>query len=82
NLPKTVVIARANNQADIREAFLARRFYTVAQNENALRMNFEAVTQDNQRLPMGSRIGTKANTVQFEFNVSSVDPMDPLQDMS
>lgn len=82
NLPKTVVIARANNQADIREAFLARRFYTVAQNENALRMNFEAVTQDNQRLPMGSRIGTKANTVQFEFNVSSIDPMDALQDMS
>jgi hypothetical protein len=85
NLPKTVVISRANNQADIREAFLARRFYTVAQNENALRINFEAVqasTQGKQRLPMGSRIGTQAETVQFEFNVSSVDPMDPLQDMS
>jgi hypothetical protein len=85
NLPKTVVIARANNQAEIREAFLARRFYTVAQNENALRMNFEAVqvsTQGQQRLPMGSRIGTQANSVQFEVSVSSTMPMDALQDMS
>lgn len=85
NLPKTVVIARANNQADIREAFLARRFYTVAQNENALRMNFEAVqasTRGQQRLPMGSRIGTRAYSVQFEVSVSSTTPMDPLQDMS
>ncbi|WP_394673109.1 Ig-like domain-containing protein [Limnobacter sp.] len=85
NLPKTVVIARANNQADIREAFLARRFYTVAQNENTLRMNFEAVqpsSQSQQRLPMGSRIGTRSNTVQFEVNIRSTQPMDPLQDMS
>jgi hypothetical protein len=85
NLPKTVVIARANNQADIREAFLARRFYTVAQNENALRMNFEAVhasTRGQQRLPMGSRIGTQADTVQFEVSIRSTQAMDPLQDMS
>jgi hypothetical protein len=81
SLPKTVLIARSNNQADIREAFLARRFYTVAQNENELRMNFEAA-QANQRLPMGSRIGTRNNTVQFEFNVDSVNPKDPLQGMS
>tara|TARA_B100000287_G_scaffold364962_1_gene359448 strand:- start:465 stop:1187 length:723 start_codon:yes stop_codon:yes gene_type:complete len=85
NLPKTVVIARANNQADIREAFLARRFYTVAQNENALRMTFEAVqasTRGQQRLPMGSRIGTQDNTVQFEVSVRSTQAMDPLQGMS
>ena len=81
NLPKTVVIARANNQAEIREAFLARRFYTVAQNENALRMNFDAI-QAGQRIPMGSRIGTRAHAVQFEVSVSSTMPMDPLQDMS
>ncbi|MBU0782297.1 MAG: hypothetical protein KJ798_12540 [Gammaproteobacteria bacterium] len=80
SLPKTVLIARSNNQADIREAFLARRFYTVAQNENALRMNFEAA-QANQRMPMGSRIGTRNNRVQFEFNVDSANPMDPLQGM-
>jgi hypothetical protein len=80
-LPKTVAIARSNNQDDIREAFLARRFYTVAQNENALRMNFEAL-QGSQRLPMGSRIGTRANTVQFEFNVSSIEPVDALENMS
>jgi hypothetical protein len=85
SLPKTVAITRANNQADIREAFLARRFYTVAQNENALRMTFEAVqasTRGQQRLPMGSRIGTQDNTVQFEVSVRSTQAMDPLQGMS
>lgn len=85
SLPKTVVISRANNQAEIREAFLARRFYTVAQNENALRMNFDAVQpsiQGAQRLPMGSRIGTHSDTVQFEFDVSSTDSMDALEGMS
>lgn len=80
-LPKTVVIARSNSQDDIREAFLARRFYTVAQNENALRINFEAV-QAGQRLPMGSRIGTRADAVRFEFKVSSTQPMDGLEDMT
>ena len=80
-LPKTVVIARANNQDDIREAFLARRFYTVAQNENALRMNFEAV-QAGQRLPMGSRIGTRASSLRFEFSVSSTQAMDALESMT
>jgi hypothetical protein len=48
-------------------------------------MNFEAVqasTQGQQRLPMGSRIGTQANTVQFEVSVRSTQPMDALQNMS
>ena len=43
-------------------------------------MNFEAA-QANQRMPMGSRIGTRNNRVQFEFNVDSANPMDPLQGM-
>ncbi|HEX4878771.1 MAG TPA: hypothetical protein VFV39_02915 [Limnobacter sp.] len=81
SLPKTVVIARANNQADIREALLARRFYTVAQQENALRITFEAL-QGTQRLPMGSRIGTRANTVELAFSMRSTQPMDPLQGVS
>ncbi len=81
SLPKTVVIARSNNQDDIREAFLARRFYTVAQNENALRLSFDAV-QAGQRLPMGSRIGTRTDTVQFEFKVFSTQAIDALEGMS
>lgn len=81
SLPKTVAIARTNSQAEIREAFLARRFYTVAQNENALRMNFDAV-QGNARSPMGSRIGTRNDTIQFDFDVSSTNPMDALEGMS
>ena len=81
SLPKTVVIARNNTQAEIREAFLARRFYTVAQQENALRIRFDAV-QGEQRHPMGSRIGTRNPTVQFEFDVRSVDPLDSLQGVS
>lgn len=81
SLPKTVVIARNNTQAEIREAFLARRFYTVAQQENALRIRFDAV-QGEQRHPMGSRIGTRNPTVQLEFDVRSVDPLDSLQGVS
>jgi len=81
SLPKTVVIARNNTQAEIGEAFLARRFYTVAQQENALRISFDAV-QGEQRHPMGSRIGTRNPSVQFEFDVRSVDPLDSLQGVS
>ncbi|WP_370264129.1 hypothetical protein [Limnobacter sp.] len=81
SLPKTVVIARSNNRDDIREAFLARRFYTVAQQENALRLSFEAL-QGAQRQPMGSRIGTRANTVELAFSLRSTQSMDVLQGIS
>jgi predicted metal-dependent phosphoesterase TrpH len=49
--PKTVVIAASRAPADIKAALLARRFYAIAPDENALRLTF---TVDGQR--MGSRI--------------------------
>lgn len=82
SLPKTVVIARSNSEAEIREAFLARRFYTVAQNENALRMGFDARLGQQQSLPMGSRIGTRSSDVQLDFDIRTVDPLDNLQGVS
>jgi hypothetical protein len=48
---KTVIIASSRAPADIKAALLARRFYAIAPNENALRLSF---TVDGQ--PMGSRI--------------------------
>lgn len=66
SLPKTVMIARSNSVADIKEAMMARRFYAVAQNFNDIRMSFSI--QDN---PMGSRLGRSAGTqlpAQFELS--------------
>ena len=49
--PKTVILATARTRDAIREALLARRFYAVAADENALQLSFSV---DGR--PMGSRI--------------------------
>lgn len=51
DLPKTVLIARSRDAADLKEALSARRFYAVAQGYNDLRMT---VRVDDK--PMGSRL--------------------------
>jgi hypothetical protein len=51
DLPKTVLIARSRDAADLKEALSARRFYAVAQGYNDLRMT---VRLDEK--PMGSRV--------------------------
>lgn len=51
DLPKTVLIARSRDAADLKEALSARRFYAVAQDYNDLRMT---VRIDDK--PMGSRL--------------------------
>jgi hypothetical protein len=64
-LPKTVMIARSNTEADIKEAMQARRFYAVAQNFNDIRMDFRI---DNE--PMGSRLGrSKGASLMANFDL-------------
>ena len=55
---KTVLIARDRTVAALREAMLARRFYALAQNGNALRMTFTAAG-----MPMGSRLSPLRNSL-------------------
>lgn len=52
NRAKTILIAADRSPAALREALLARRFYALAQNQNALRLQFVA---DGE--PMGARLG-------------------------
>lgn len=69
SLPKTVMIARSNTEADLKEAMQARRFYAVAQNFNDIQMDFRI---DNQ--PMGARLGRAegvALPVRFELSNSN-----------
>lgn len=66
DLPKTVVIAREHSREAIREAWLARRFYAVAQDYNAVRLAF---TGDDTA--MGARLAySTATTVSFNASVS------------
>jgi hypothetical protein len=58
SLPKTVLIARSRNPADLKEALLARRTYAVAQGYNDIRVDY---TVDGQ--PMGSRIRAPQGTL-------------------
>ncbi len=51
NRAKTVLIARNNQLSSLREAFSARRFYAISQNNNALRLSFAA-----EGAPMGARL--------------------------
>lgn len=81
NLPKTIVIARSNSQTDIREALLARRFYTVAQNENALRLSFDALDGAGLQ-PMGTRLGTRDTRQTLRYSVSSTDAADALENLT
>ncbi|MFP5357960.1 MAG: PKD domain-containing protein [Gammaproteobacteria bacterium] len=52
DLPKTVLIARTRQAADLQEAMLARRMYAVRQQHNDLKLDFHA----EPRHPMGSRL--------------------------
>jgi len=66
SLPKTVMIARSNSEADLKEAMLARRFYAVAQNFNNIRLDFRIENQ-----PMGARLGRPEGITlpaRFEIN--------------
>jgi hypothetical protein len=66
-LGKTVVIARENSEAALREALLARRFYAVGRNHNDLRLTF---TADDQ--PMGARLSrVPGSTVSFAAAVTA-----------
>ena len=71
DLPKTVILARENTPADIKEAMLARRFYAVAQNFNNVEVSFFA-----NGLPMGSRqaIGFGAELVMAVSVVNVANP--------
>jgi hypothetical protein len=63
---KTVLLATANTRDAIREALLARRFYAVAADENALRMSF---TVDG--VGMGTRLQRPpGRTLAIEATVS------------
>lgn len=80
NLPKTVLIARTRQQADLREALLARRFYAVAQNFNDLKLDM-MVTDSRRAYPMGSRISTRDASVNLQLKLSGRpgrnNPIDP-----
>ncbi|MEO6698197.1 MAG: hypothetical protein ABIR53_01855 [Paraperlucidibaca sp.] len=70
DLPKTVLIARTQSRADLREALLARRAYAVAQDYNDVLMNWTAKV-DGQAMPMGSRLSLPASSIVFNSNVST-----------
>jgi hypothetical protein len=70
DLPKTVLIARTQSIADLREALLARRAYAVAQGYNDVLMNWTAKVND-QTMPMGSRLSLAANSIVFNVDVST-----------
>lgn len=57
NRAKTVLIARDRSIDALREAMLARRFYSIAQNHNDLRLNF---TADGE--PMGAHLARPAGS--------------------
>jgi len=58
DLPKTALIARSLERADLREAMLARRMYALDRNHSDLRVRYVV---DGQ--PMGSRIRRATGTV-------------------
>lgn len=64
DLPKTVFIARSVAADDLREAMLARRFYSVAQDYNDVRLEFSAGGH-----PMGSRLRAPSGT-EYSLTVS------------
>ena len=69
DLPKTVVIARENSRLGLREAYLARRFYAVAQDYNTVRISFRG-----NGLPMGSRIAVQdGGAVVFTATAQQAD---------
>ena len=70
DLPKTVIIARSNSRFDLKQAMLARRMYAVAQTYNTVRLSFDAV-KDGVNQPMGSRIQTNENEIEFVVNVGT-----------
>ena len=66
DLPKTVLIARENSRSALREAWLARRFYAVAQGYNDVRLTFAG-----NGAPMGARLAVaEGDAVGFAASVS------------
>ncbi|HEX8207851.1 MAG TPA: CehA/McbA family metallohydrolase [Solirubrobacteraceae bacterium] len=68
--PKTVILATARTREAIREALLARRFYAIGPDENALRLSF---TIDGR--PMGSRLvrsGSRPLTIAADAGQSEL----------
>ena len=69
DLPKTVLIARANTRAALRESLLARRFYAVAQDYNSVRLSFTG-----NEAPMGARLAVAdGGLVTFSASATQAD---------
>lgn len=67
---KTVLLAPDRSRAALKSAMQARRFYALAHGYNTVRIAFDALSSNNARWPMGSRVA--ADNLSFEVEVSGL----------
>ena len=67
---KTVLLAPDRSRAALKSAMQARRFYALAHGYNTVRIEFDALSSNNVRWPMGSRVA--ADNLSFEVEVSGL----------
>ena len=67
---KTVLLAPDRSRAALKSAMQARRFYALAHGYNAVRLEFDAISGNNVRWPMGSRAA--ADNLSFEVALSNL----------
>ncbi len=65
---KTVMIAADRSRAALKAAMQARRFYALAHDYNHVRVDFDALSSNGTRWPMGSRVAADSLTLQVEVS--------------